>query len=61
MRDHEFRESILRLDQPVRSENLRKELKETGKGFNRQNQEMTLKPVEIFGFVNVTSFIVFVC
>ena len=32
--------------------------KRTRKSLNRQNQEMTLEPVEIFGLFKVTSFIV---
>ena len=46
---YEFREPILMREPTVRREDFSRELTgETGQGLNRQNQQMTLKPVAIF-------------
>ena len=58
-RDHEFRESAIRQEQPGRSEHLSGELQGEQEGFfNRQNQESTLKPRKTSGRNKVTSSIV---
>ena len=56
-RDYDFPESTLGLEPTVRSEDLSGEVQgETS--LNRQNQQVTLKPVTIFGRSKVTSSIV---
>ena len=57
-RDHEFREPTSRREQTERSEVSVKNFKANRESLNRQNQQMTLKPVPTSGRSKVTSSIV---
>ena len=56
-RDYEFRVPTPRWDEHVRSEDLSGEIQGESGSVNRQNQQMTLKPVPTFGRFKVTSSI----
>ena len=57
-RDYEFRESTIRRKPTVKSEDFSRELQREPESLNRQNPEMTLKPVPIFFRSKVASSVV---
>ena len=57
-KDYEFRVPTLRREPTVRSQDLSGEFKAKRESLNRQNQQMTLKPVPTSGRSKVTSSVV---